>query len=54
MKAWSTNVEFTTAINRIDSDKRISGRAKGAQAYRYMSAPDDVTEKFLKDIKKKY
>ena len=54
MKAWSTNIDFTTAINEIDVEKRKAERAKGTQAYRYMSAPDDVTEKFLKDVKKKY
>ena len=54
MKAFSTNPDFTTAINEIDVEKRNAERVKGAPAYRYMSAPDDVTEKFLKEVKKKY
>ena len=54
MRAWSTNIDFTTAINEVREDKRVAERRKGSLAYRYMSAPDDVTEKFLKRIKKKY
>ena len=54
MQAWSTNVDFTTAINKIDAKKRKLKRSKGTTAYRYMSANDDVTEKFLKQVKKKY
>ena len=54
MKAWSTNPDFTTAINEIDVEKRNAERVKGAPAYRYISAPDDVTEKFLKEVKKKF
>jgi hypothetical protein len=54
MKAWSTNIDFTTAINEIDAEKRKTERVKGAPAYRYMSAPDNVIDKILKDLKKKY
>lgn len=54
MRAWSTNIDFTIAINEVREDKRVAERRKGSSAYRYMSAPDDVTEKFLKRIKKKY
>ena len=38
----------------INDDKRRADPKKGATPYRYMSAPDDVTEKFLKSVKKKY
>ena len=54
MKAFSTNPDFITAINEIDVEKRNAEREKGAPAYRYISAPDDVTEKFLKVVKKKF
>jgi hypothetical protein len=54
MRAWSTNIDFTAAINENDAEKRMAKRVKGTRAYRYMSAPDDVTEKFLKTAKKKY
>ena len=54
MKAFSTNPDFITAINEIDVEKRNAEREKGAPAYRYISAPDDVTEKFLKEVKKKF
>ena len=54
MRAWSTNPEFTTAINQVDAEKRKAQRVKGAPAYRYMTASDDVTEKFLRNVKKKY
>jgi hypothetical protein len=54
MKAWSTNIDFTTAINKVDAGKRKAERLKGVSPYRYMSDNDDVTEKFLKNIKKKY
>ena len=54
MRAWSTNPDFTTAINEVADGKRVAERVKGATPYRYMSAPEDVTEKFLKSVKKKY
>ena len=54
MRAWSTNPDFTTAINEVADGKRKAERVKGANPYRYMSAPEDVTEKFLKEVKKKY
>ena len=54
MKAWSTNVDFTAAINDVKVKKRKAEEMRGKRSYRYMSANDDVTEKFLKYIKKKY
>jgi len=54
MQAWSTNPYFTEAINEIKDDKRVADRVKGVQSYRYMTGADDVTEKFLKNVKKKY
>ena len=54
MKAWSTNVDFTTAINDVKLKKRKAEEMRGKRSYRYMSANDDVTEQFLKYIKKKY
>ena len=54
MRAWSTNPDFTDAINAVDPGKRIAERSKGVQSYRYMLANESVTEKFLKQAKKKY
>jgi hypothetical protein len=54
MRAWSTNVKFTAAINEVNAEKRVAKRVKGTRPYRYMTASDDVTEKFLKAVKKKY
>jgi hypothetical protein len=54
MRAWSTNPDFTTAINEVADGKRKTERVKGAHPYRYMSATEDVTERFLKGVKKKY
>lgn len=54
MIAWSTNIDFTTAINDVKPKKRRADKVKGQQSYRYMSGNDDVTEKFLKNVKKKY
>ena len=54
MRSWSTNEEFNIAIREITDAKRKAEPKKGATPYRYMSAPEDVTEKFLKSVKKKY
>ena len=54
MKAWSTNPEFTIAINEVKESKRSVKKRKGSPSFRYMCAAEDVTEKFLKEIKKKY
>jgi len=54
MRSWSTNEDFNIVIREIADAKRKAEPKKGATAYRYMSAPEDVTEKFLKSVKKKY
>ena len=54
MRAWSTNEDFNIAIREIADGKRKAEPKKGATPFRYMSAPEDVTEKFLKEAKKKY
>jgi hypothetical protein len=54
LRSWSTNEEFNIAIREITDAKRKAEPKKGATPYRYMSAPEDVTEKFLKSVKKKY
>jgi hypothetical protein len=54
MRAWSTNEDFNISIRAIADGKRKADTKKGATPYRYMSAPEDVTEKFLKQVKKKY
>ena len=54
MRSWSTNEEFNIVIREIADAKRKAEPKKGATPYRYMSAPEDVTEKFLKSVKKKY
>jgi len=54
MRSWSTNEDFNIAIREITDAKRKAEPKKGATPYRYMSAPEDVTEKFLKSVKKKY
>ena len=54
LRSWSTNEEFNIAIREITDAKRNAEPKKGATPYRYMSAPEDVTEKFLKSVKKKY
>ena len=48
MRAWSTNEDFNIAIREIADGKRRAESKKGATTYRYMLAPEDVTEKFLK------
>ena len=54
MKAWSTNPQFTIAINEVKESKRSLKKRKGIPSFRYMCAAENVTEKFLKEIKKKY
>jgi len=54
MRSWSTIEDFNIAIREIADAKRKAEPKKGATPYRYMSAPEDVTEKFLKSVKKKY
>jgi len=54
MRSWSTNEDFNIAIRETTDGKRKAEPKKGATPYRYMSAPEDVTEKFLKSVKKKY
>jgi hypothetical protein len=54
MRSWSTNEDFNIAIRDITDAKRKAEPKKGATPYRYMSAPEDVTEKFPKSVKKKY
>ena len=54
MRAWSTNPDFTTAITEVSDGKRRAKSKKGTKPYRYMTAPEDVTEKFLKSVKKKF
>ena len=54
MRSWSTIEEFNLAILEINDAKRKAEPKKGATSYRYMSAPEDVKEKFLKLVKKKY
>jgi hypothetical protein len=54
MRAWSTNPDFTTAITEVADGKRRADGKKGKKPYRYMIAPEDVTEKFLKSAKKKF
>jgi len=54
LRSWSTNEEFNIEIREITDAKRKAEPKKGATPYRYMSAPEDVTEKFLKSVKKKY
>ena len=54
MRVWSTNIDFETAINEISNEKRKAERSKGAPAYRYMFVSEDVAEKSLRQLKKKY
>jgi len=54
MRSWSTNPDFNASILSVPDGKRKAERTKGAPAYRYMIAPEDITEKFLKQAKKKY
>ena len=54
MRSWSTNEDFNIAIREVSDAKRKAESKKGATPYRYMSASEDVTEKFLKSVKKKY
>ena len=54
MRSWSTNPDFTTKITEVGDRKRRAEGKKGVKPYRYMIAPEDVTEKFLKMAKKKY
>tara|TARA_B100001142_G_scaffold330275_1_gene397535 strand:- start:10269 stop:14726 length:4458 start_codon:yes stop_codon:yes gene_type:complete len=54
MRGWSTNPDFTDAINAVSDGKRVADRIRGVTSFRYMTAPDDITEKFLKQAKKKY
>ena len=54
MRAWSTNPEFNIAIDDVKESKRSADKIKGVTNYKYMSASEGVTEKFLKSIKNKY
>jgi len=54
MRAWSTVEDFNIAIREIADGKRKAESKKGTTPYRYMLAPEDVTEKFLKKARKKY
>ena len=54
MRAWSTKIDFNSAILEIAAGKRMAESKKGSASYRYMLAPEDVTDKFLKKAKKKY
>ena len=54
MRSWSTNPDFNAAILSVPEGKRNAERSKGAPAYRYMIAAEDITDKFLKKAKKKY
>jgi hypothetical protein len=54
MRSWSTNEDFNIAIREESESRRKLEVASGQSSYRYMLAPEDVTEKFLKSVKKKY
>ena len=54
MQGYSTNPKFMAAINDVKEKKRVAEKKKGVSAYRYTFANEDVTEKFLKYVKKKY
>jgi hypothetical protein len=54
MKAWSDNPDFEVAINDISHERRKAERRKGAPAYRYMFVPEEVAEKSLRQLMKKY
>ena len=54
MQGYSTNPKFMAAINDVKEKKRVAENKKGASVYRYTFASEDVTDKFLKYVKKKY
>ena len=52
MQAYSTNLDFMAEINDIKDKKRVLEKKKGATSYRYNTAAEDITEKFLKYVKR--
>ena len=54
MSSWSDNPDFEIAINEISNDKRRSERVRGAPAYRYMFVSEEVAERSLRKLIKKY
>ena len=54
MQAYSTNPKFMAEINDVKEKKRVLEKTKNTSSYRYNIANEDVTEKFLRYIKKKY
>ena len=54
MQAYSTNPKFMAEINDVKAKKRVLEKTKNTSSYRYNTANEDVTEKFLRYIKKKY
>ena len=53
MKAWSTIPEFTTVIKELSEGKKRVNPKEGGR-YKFTVASDNITEKFLKNAKKKY
>ena len=53
-RAWSTNEAFNLEIQKVNDSKRKAEQKRGQSPYRYMIAPDDATEKFIKKIKKRF
>ena len=54
MSSWSDNPDFEIAITEISNDKRRAERIRGAPAYRYMFVSEEVVERSLKKLLKKY
>jgi len=54
MLSYSPEDDFTNKIREIADDKRSVGSKNGTRAYRYQAVNDEVVEKIIRLIKKKY
>ncbi len=54
MRSYSPEDDFTNKIREIADDKRSVGSKNGTRAYRYQAVNDEVVEKIIRLIKKKY
>jgi len=54
MNTWSTNTDFTDAIQNISADKKVLEIGKSSSAYRYNLVSEEFFNKVRREIKKIY
>jgi len=54
MSTWSTNTDFTDAIQNISADKKVLEIGKSTSAYRYNLVGEEYFNKVRREIKKTY